>query len=261
MAKSINPISILRSIRPKRQKRKTLSAIEDFLKFDAKPLEEKQKLWEKAVEREKNKAKWKNLDASTKVQIFANIASTIIMALIAVAAIYYSVKTSSNSNKLSQEQFDKSYKRDSLIGTMELQIAQKEYDYVLEQQRIRDETNISSLNNFMMTYFSEYYLLYYNSFRYWSNIQALEWLKNVDKLMEQEIENPLLYEDKEIHQLWKDAMSSNKLAITSLKAGDKKGKDAANLRQGYFETTHSRLYKIYEMSNKKYGLKLFFTIK
>ena len=56
-------------------------------------------------------------------------------------------------------------------------------------------------------------------------------------------------------------MSSNKLAITSLKAGDKKGKDAANLRQGYFETTHSRLYKIYEMSNKKYGLKLFFTIK
>ena len=185
MAKSINPISILRSIRLKRQKRITLSAIEDFLEFDAKPLEEKQKLWEKAVEREKNKAKWKNLDASTKVQIFANIVSTIIMAIIAVAAIYYSVKTSSNSNKLSQAQFDKSYKRDSIIGTMELEIAQREYDYVLEQQRIRDETNISSLNNFMMTYFSEYYLLYYNSFRDWSSMQALEWFKNVDKLMEQ----------------------------------------------------------------------------
>lgn len=261
MAKSINPISILRSIRLKRQKRKTLSAIEDFLEFDGKPLEEKKKLWEKAVEREKNRAKWENLDASTKVQIVANILSTIIMAVIAVAAIYYSVKTSSNSNKLSQTQFDKSYKRDSIIGAMELEIAQKEYDYVLEQQRIRDEANVSSLNKFMLTYFSEYYLLYYNSFRDWSNAQALEWFRNVDNLMDKEIGNPLLYEDKEIHQLWRDAMSSNKLAITSLKAGSKKGKDAANLRQSFFESTHSRLYKIYELTNKKYDLKLFFTIK
>ena len=59
MAKSINPISILRAIRLNRQKRKTLSAIEDFLEFDAKPQEVKQELWRKAVEREKNRPKWK----------------------------------------------------------------------------------------------------------------------------------------------------------------------------------------------------------
>lgn len=260
MFKSINPISFIRSIRLKRQKKETLRSIEDFLEFDAKPIEEKQELWRKAVEKEKNKAKWKNLDASSKVQIVANLLGTIIMAAIAVAAISYSVKTSNKTNKLNQTQFEKSYIRDSIIGAMELEIAQKEHDYIVEQKLIRDEINISRLNNFMMTYFSEHYLLYYNSFRDWSNNQAVVWFENVDNLMEQEIDNPLLYEDKEIHQLWKDAMSSNKLAITSLKAGSKKGKDAAGLRQGYFETTHSRLYKIYEISNKKHGLQLFFKI-
>jgi len=219
-----------------------------------KPELEQRQLLEEAYEREKNKTRWKNLKVSTKVQVIANSISALIMAIIAVSAISYSWKASVEYSNLVQEQFEKNYELDSLKSALELEVASKNLELVMLQQKAQDEVNLTKLNNFMIEYFNNYYMPNSLSFNTFSYKQLAMWFNDVGELMESESGNTLLAKHSKLLELWRDALTNAQLATNVFYSKSKnKEKRSEETIQGFIASTHNNLVEIYNEINKEYN--------